>query len=438
MSTTAIRVENLSKRYKLGVVGYGTLKDDLTSLWARVRGKADPNAQIGKESRIGQHGEFWALRDVSFSVDQGERIGIIGKNGAGKSTLLKILSRITAPTEGRIKVNGRIASLLEVGTGFHGELTGRENVFLNGAILGMKRGEIQRKFDEIVEFSGISDFIDTPVKRYSSGMFVRLAFSVAAFLDADIMVLDEVLTVGDTEFQKKCIDKLEQVSKGSGRTIILVSHIMPTIKSLCTRGLLLKDGLCQAAGPIDEIISSYLGSAQDTENGLLVKEVDNADNNYSHRVVVSKWWIADSSGSPVSGVLYNSQQYYVHVDMECKSDETSLACFLSFYVGNDDPFLISDICKSARPTPGYNKKGKKHLIVEIPRNLLAARDYQVSFSAVFQGDGWPLLPSSENRLKFTYMIDDFRHPFITEENDHPFNGSRKPGVVDPTFSWSVE
>lgn len=257
MGNTVISVENLSKRYKLGVVGYGTLKDDMASLWARIRGKEDPNAQIGKESRLGKHGEFWALRDISFEVQQGDRVGIIGRNGAGKSTLLKLLSRITAPTEGKIKVKGRIASLLEVGTGFHPELTGRENVFLNGAILGMRRREIQRKFDEIVEFSGVENFIDTPVKRYSSGMYVRLAFSVAAHLDSDILIVDEVLAVGDAEFQKKCINKMEELNSVDNRTILFVSHIIPTIMNLCTKGILMSSGKIDCVGEIKTIVDRY-------------------------------------------------------------------------------------------------------------------------------------------------------------------------------------
>jgi len=255
--STVIKVENLSKVYHLGTIGYGTLRDDLAAWWAKVRGKEDPNAPVGEKSRIGAHGEFWALRDINFEIKQGDRVGIIGRNGAGKSTLLKILSRITAPTTGRIGIKGRIASLLEVGTGFHHELTGRENVFLNGAILGMKRREIQRKFDEIVDFAGVGDFIDTPVKRYSSGMYVRLAFAVAAHLDAEILVVDEVLAVGDVEFQKKAVGRMEEVSTGQGKTVLFVSHNDSLINQLCFKGILLENGKKLLDGDVVNVLGYY-------------------------------------------------------------------------------------------------------------------------------------------------------------------------------------
>jgi lipopolysaccharide transport system ATP-binding protein len=238
----AVRIEDISKEYRLGVINNGRLYRDVQSAWARFRGKEDPWSKIGEEGRFGRRGRFWALKNVTFDVQQGQRVGIIGRNGAGKSTLLKILSRITAPTGGVVKMRGRPVSLLEVGTGFHPELTGRENVFLNGAILGMKKTEIARKFDEIVAFSEIEEFIDTPVKRYSSGMYVRLAFSVAAHLDAEIMIADEVLAVGDTRFQAKCIGKMQDVSKNQGRTVLFVSHALSVVKELCNVGVLLEQG----------------------------------------------------------------------------------------------------------------------------------------------------------------------------------------------------
>ncbi len=240
--STAVRVENVSKEYHLGVINNGRLYRDLQSYWARLRGKEDPWSKVGEEGRFGRKGSFWALKDVSFDVQAGERLGIVGRNGAGKSTLLKILSRITAPSEGTVKVRGRMASLLEVGTGFHPELTGRENVYLNGAILGMKKTEITRKFDEIVAFSEIEPFIDTPVKRYSSGMFVRLAFAVAAYLDAEIVIADEVLSVGDVKFQQKCLDKMHDVSEKQGRTILFVSHNPVAVSQLCNVGVILEQG----------------------------------------------------------------------------------------------------------------------------------------------------------------------------------------------------
>jgi lipopolysaccharide transport system ATP-binding protein len=254
----AVRIESVSKEYHLGVINNGRLYRDLQSAWARRRGKEDPWSKIGQEGRFGQKGSFWALRDVSFDVEQGQRVGILGRNGAGKSTLLKILSRITAPTSGCIKMRGKLASLLEVGTGFHPELTGRENVFLNGAILGMRKDEIARKFDEIVAFSEIDQFIDTPVKRYSSGMYVRLAFAVAAHLRSDILVADEVLAVGDARFQQKCLQKMLDVSESQGRTILFVSHATGMVKALCNVGVVLEKGaLLDVGRDIDAAIAKY-------------------------------------------------------------------------------------------------------------------------------------------------------------------------------------
>ena len=258
--TTVISVENLSKTYRLGQIGTGTFTHDLAVWWAKVRGRPNPLLKIGQADHGNRDGEeLWALKDVSFEVKQGEVLGIIGRNGAGKSTLLKILSRVTAPTSGKIKVRGRVASLLEVGTGFHPELTGRENVYLNGAILGMTKQEVARKFDEIVDFAGVEKFIDTPVKRYSSGMYVRLAFAVAAHLDPEILVVDEVLAVGDAEFQKKCLGKMGEVAQG-GRTVLFVSHNMAAVRSLCRTGVLFSSGKIQDIGSIDQIIASYIGS----------------------------------------------------------------------------------------------------------------------------------------------------------------------------------
>lgn len=260
--TTVISVENLSKSYRLGQIGSGTFSNDLKLWWAKARGKPNPLLKIGEADHGNRDGEeLMALRDVSFTVQQGEVLGIIGKNGAGKSTLLKILSRVTAPTSGRIKVKGRIASLLEVGTGFHPELTGRENIYLNGAILGMTRQEVTRKFDEIVDFAGVEKFIDTPVKRYSSGMHVRLAFAVAAHLEPEILVVDEVLAVGDAEFQQKCLGKMGDVAS-QGRTVLFVSHNMAAISSLCLKSMWVQSGSIRAIGDTGQIVKSYLSNLE--------------------------------------------------------------------------------------------------------------------------------------------------------------------------------
>lgn len=257
-----IKIDSLYKQYRLGVIGHGTLREDFQSWCARVRGKEDPNEKIA-ELAGGQSYEdsrFWALQGITFEVNQGERLGIIGLNGAGKSTLLKILSRVTAPTKGEVRIKGRISSLLEVGTGFHPELTGRENIYLNGTILGMRRDEINRNFDEIVDFSGIGKFIETPVKRYSSGMYVRLAFAVAAHLDANILLVDEVLAVGDVAFQKKCLSKMDEISKNEGKTIFFVSHNMSSILSLTSKCILLADGALIDNGSTQDVIRKYQNS----------------------------------------------------------------------------------------------------------------------------------------------------------------------------------
>lgn len=262
--STVIKVENLSKAYQLGEIGTGTISRDLERWWARVRGKEDPFIRIGEtndRSTKGSSDVVWSLRDINFDIQRGDAVGIIGRNGAGKSTLLKILSRVTAPTTGSVKIKGRVASLLEVGTGFHPELSGRENIFLNGAILGMRKAEIRKHFDAIVDFSGVERYIDTPVKRYSSGMYVRLAFAVAAHLESEILIVDEVLAVGDAEFQKKCLGKMNDVSKGEGRTILFVSHNIQALENLCTKGILLKNGLVTESGPLHYVTQQYSNSA---------------------------------------------------------------------------------------------------------------------------------------------------------------------------------
>lgn len=289
-----LKAENISKQYRLGTVGTGTLSHDLNRWWHSIRGKEDPYLKVGDvndRSSKGTSEYVWALKDINFEVEAGEVLGIIGKNGAGKSTLLKILSKVTTPTSGTIKYKGRIASLLEVGTGFNPELTGRENVYLNGAILGMTKKEITSKLSEIIEFSGCERYIDTPTKRYSSGMTVRLAFAVAAFLEPEILVVDEVLAVGDAEFQKKAIGKMQDISREGGRTVLFVSHDLSAIRTLCKKTILLKNGIVDMISETDEVISKYL--SQSTTNNLyyskkgkIIKkiEIDNKENVFSGEI----------------------------------------------------------------------------------------------------------------------------------------------------------
>jgi lipopolysaccharide transport system ATP-binding protein len=265
---SAIKVENLSKIYRLGEIGTGTISRDLERFFKmKILKQEDPFLRIGEANDRATKGAsdiVYSLKGINFEIQQGDAVGIIGRNGAGKSTLLKILSRVTSPTTGKINIKGRVASLLEVGTGFHPELTGRENIYLNGAILGMRKKEIDRKFDEIVDFSGVERYIDTPVKRYSSGMYVRLAFAVAAHLESEILIVDEVLAVGDAEFQKKCLGKMGEVSKGGGRTVLFVSHNLASIKTLCNQGLYMKNGMIETVGNVNDVLSNYKRSAQGT------------------------------------------------------------------------------------------------------------------------------------------------------------------------------
>ena len=278
MNNIAIRFDHVGKLYKLGLVGTGTLSHDLNRWWkTAVLRQEDPYLKIGETNDRNKKGAseyVWALKDITFDVHQGDVVGIIGKNGAGKSTLLKLLSRVTSPTTGAIRARGRIASLLEVGTGFHPELTGRENIYMNGSIMGMTRHEISRKLEEIVDFAGVERYVDTPVKRYSSGMTVRLGFAVAAFLEPEILVVDEVLAVGDAEFQKKAIGKMQDVSKGKGRTVLFVSHNMAAVKSLCTRGIVLLNGTLAYDGSSNDAVNFYLQNNTHLEHGLITDHID--------------------------------------------------------------------------------------------------------------------------------------------------------------------
>ena len=294
--STVIKVENLSKQYRLGLVGSGTFKEDTKKWWAKIRGKENPFAFEGEENNRSVKGGsdyVWSLKDINFEVQQGDVLGIVGRNGAGKSTLLKILSQVTAPTTGSIKAKGRIASLLEVGTGFHPELTGRENIFLNGAILGMKRHEIIRKMDEIIAFAGIERYIGTPVKRYSSGMYVRLAFAVAAHLENEILIIDEVLAVGDAEFQKKCIGKMGEVSQSEGRTVLFVSHNIQAVNNLCNTGLFLENGKVKLLSDIDEVSKAYFKSQNFTK--LSAVSLENRKSRTSCKVIFESFNLANVS-----------------------------------------------------------------------------------------------------------------------------------------------
>lgn len=420
--TVSISVENVSKQYRLGVIGNRTLYEDLNRWWARVRRLPDPLEKVGDVDH-GNRGDglLWALRDVSFQLEQGEVLGVIGRNGAGKSTLLKILSKVTAPTSGEIKMRGRIASLLEVGTGFHPELTGRENVYLNGAILGMSREEINKKFDEIVAFSEVEKFVDTPVKRYSSGMYVRLAFAVAAHLDPEIMVIDEVLAVGDAAFQRKCLGKLSE-NAGEGRTILFVSHNMSAINRLCSRAILLEKGQLIADGPASEITARYLSGAAE-ESGVRAwdpKEAPGTDELRLMKVV-----LYDNEGTPKS-VFDVTEEINMRFVYKVGVPNTSFRLSLVFKTQGIAAFSSIEPVELERPEEGIYSS-----VLKIPAHLLAESEYSVSVSAFASSSGKKHYLSLRDAIYFQ-VYDSMTNP--SARGDYAQNLA---GVVRPFLNWET-
>ena len=418
MSDIAIKVENLSKLYRLGEIGTGTISQDINRWWARMRGKEDPFALVGEtndRTAKGSSDFVWSLKDINFEVKKGEVLGIIGRNGAGKSTLLKILSKVTAPTTGNIKVRGRIASLLEVGTGFHPELTGRENVFLNGAILGMTKAEIRSKFDEIVDFSGVERYIDTPVKRYSSGMYVRLAFAVAAFLEPEILIVDEVLAVGDAEFQKKCLGRMKDVSVNDGRTVLFVSHNMAAVKQLCDRGVVMQHGSTTFEGTQLEAVNFYQSSSDTNSYFEHVGPVDSAPGNENIRLL--KFEVNPLQGDMLSissGVVFEVKFY---------SKKQAISLDVTFELRNSDEIPVFhhgafvDAINSSREGI-YTVKGT------LPPNLLNAGSYH--FKLIF----------GENQRYALYTIEEVLQFEVLNESLGS-NNSVLPGVIRPEILYEV-
>ena len=399
MSDIAIRVENVSKYYRLGVINNGTLFKDIQTWFALKRGKDDPNGIIGdRQDFLNGKDGFWALKNLNFDIKKGDRVGIIGHNGAGKSTLLKILSGITTPTEGTIKINGRISSLLEVGTGFHSELTGRENIYLNGSILGMKKREVDRKIDEIIAFSEIGDHIDTPVKRYSSGMYVRLAFAVAAHLDSDILIADEVLAVGDASFQKKALGKMNELSTGEGRTVLFVSHNMSQIKNLCNRGIVLEKGMAvRQDNDIKQCIDYYLGK-NDTKKTYEWPYREGLGNMYFRP---TRFCLFDKNNS-VPTVITKGCTYKVHLEFEVEQYNPCVE-FVSLIKSNDDVIFA---LTSTEGNASVNE-GKNTFEFEVPDFCLKTRN-ELTFllEAVRKDDlSWIINPH-ENEVFFSIEISD--------------------------------
>ena len=397
--STAIEFNHVGKQYRLGLVSTRTLSHDLNRWWqTSVLKKEDPYLRIGEtndRTKSASHSDYvWALRDIDFKVDQGDVVGIIGKNGAGKSTLLKLLSRVTGPTVGTIRARGRIGALLEVGTGFHPEMTGRENIYMNGAIMGMSKAEITRKLEEIVDFSGCERYIDTPVKRYSSGMTVRLGFAVAAHLDPEILVVDEVLAVGDAEFQKKAIGKMQDVSRGEGRTVLFVSHNMTSIKALCKRGIILKNGLLVDDGDVDTVVSHYLrgDNAIDNYKTWDIPEISN------HGFELLEIGIR-RKGAGYHDVMRMDQDLEVVIRYRLKASFDSF--WITMHMKNDQGIKMFSFSGGTRCYDKKHQVGEYEQTCHIPANFLNWGNYAIDFMAFQQLHKIDCLANEHDLISFT-------------------------------------
>ena len=436
-SDVVIRVDGLGKKYALHhekAERYTALRD-VVARQARAAGRLlNPFTLAGQLRRAqrqtteASEEEFWALKDVSFEIRRGERVGIIGRNGAGKSTLLKILSRITEPTTGRVEIRGRVASLLEVGTGFHPELTGRENIYLNGAILGMTRREIRSKFDEIVDFAEVEKFLDTPVKRYSSGMYVRLAFAVAAHLEPEILVVDEVLAVGDASFQKKCLGKMEEVADQQGRTVLFVSHQMPMVASLCNRCLLLRDGQCVDDGKPANVILNYQNAG--TGGAAFVEYNHKTRKPGDHLACLLKGWIQNSHGQPCADVPIE-EPFSIHMEYEILR-EVPGEPYPNIHVydsrGNCAFVAAASVDRHRSLQPG-----RYHAICEVPANLFNDGLFSVGLALTFSHSGIHVSFFDQNALNFAVV--DSMEGVPTRESGYT---GLIPGVFRPLLPWSVK
>jgi len=418
MSDIVIRVEDVSKQYRLGKIGTGTFSHDLNRWWHTVRGKEDPYLKIGDindRSRKGDSEYVWALKDISFDVKQGEVLGIIGRNGAGKSTLLKILSRTTLPTKGELKIKGRIASLLEVGTGFHPELTGRENIFLNGAILGMTKAEIKSKFDEIVDFSGVEKYIDTPVKRYSSGMYVRLAFAVAAFLEPEILIVDEVLAVGDVEFQKKCIGRMKEVSVNDGRTVLFVSHNIQAIASMCDTILLLERGQRLFNGGVGAGIEYYLNSSENVFNSIQQRSFTLSDDEV-FELFDFKLYQESVTGND----FYSDKEIIISFEYKIKKEVVGLRIGFDLLDRNSGLIIFRAFHDDSSSSSLRLSAGVYNTKMIIKNNFLKENSYQLNLSIGIHNVRW----ITHEEVKFYFNISNIY-------GINKLYADNRPGIIMP-------
>ena len=412
----ALRIENLSKEYRLGLIGHGTLARDLQSFWARILNKEDPNTLIGtNKSKV--KGKFLALKNINLEINKGEVLGIIGANGAGKSTLLKIISRVTTPSVGSIKANGKISSLLEVGTGFHFELTGRENIFLNGAINGMSKKEVSKKLDEIVDFAGVETFLDTPVKRYSSGMHVRLGFAVAAYLESDILVVDEVLAVGDAAFQKKAIKKMESTSKKSGRTVLFVSHNMEAVRKFCTKTMLLKEGKLTNFGDTNEIVNHYLRGFNG-QNNSTSEILYNKDHNKIFQILRLSIMNHEKANTTLIDRKY---PFILSFDYKVLKYADSLQANIAITTHSPQNGVQEDTAVLQWSEQHYNKykfnnqevkkdKGVYRVEIDVPGYLLNSGTYKFSIALVYGGSNYEV---KKDNIIFNLFDSDSSHALKT-------------------------
>jgi len=430
--STVIKIENLYKEYRLGIIGHGTLYRDLQSWWAKMRGKPDPNSLLGMANPKESKEKILALKDINLEINAGEVLGIIGHNGAGKSTILKIISKVTAPTTGTIKYKGRISSLLEVGTGFHTELTGRENIYLNGAINGMNKNEVKRKLDEIVDFAGVERFLDTPVKRYSSGMFVRLGFAIAAHLDPDILAVDEVLAVGDAAFRQKAVKKMGDISKAGGRTVMFVSHNMESIKSLCTRAVLLNNGQIIKNGSPEEVINYYLHStnAEKTGSKIILQE------NLSKDFQILSFGILNNRGQE-SDYLDRTKPFKLYSEYILRKPSDEICLQFETYTASPQSGVsirTSVLGWSERHYKRYtngNEKlpkeaGKYRVEVNVPGYILNSGKYELIVNLVYASNIY-------ERNKRGVLFDLF-----DDGSSHMFKSGRKGGLIAIPLDWNVE